>query len=173
MMTSRQNRPRRQVVNQITEANERKQPAMDTEPITNQNLMSADFARKKRIAFLKKIPDRKPPKAGYLAPGLPATGLIGTDVSAMDRRSVKAQLAVRGDARVFWWRLNCMAHHLLDPQTTLEQTMYAFHHRHHRWTIARLTFFRDVVVVRNIIQHHGIGAGLRHALDQVRADLKL
>lgn len=90
------------------------------------------------------------------------------DASAMDRRSVKAQLAGRGDYRVLWWHLNCALHRRLAPQATLEQKMFAFHQRHHRWTIGRLILIRDFWVMQSIIKHQGICAGLRHAIEQMR-----
>jgi hypothetical protein len=146
---------------------------MDTEPITNQNLMSIDFARKERIRFLQTIQPSKPPRTDYLAPGLAARGIWMNDTSAMDRRSVKAQLAGRGDYRVLWWHLNCILHHRLTSQATLEQMMFAFHQRHHRWTFVRLTLIRDFWAIKSIIQHQGICAGLRYAIEQMRVTREL
>jgi hypothetical protein len=91
-----------------------------------------------------------------------------TDVSAMNRRSVKAQLAGRGDYRVAWWELNCLIHCLLKPRASLEHVMYAFHARHHAITIAKLEladdFWRTVMTSRQ----HGLLAGLRCAIRQIQ-----
>jgi hypothetical protein len=140
---------------------------MDIEHITNQNLMNIDYARKERLEFLKKIPSRKHQKTVYLAPGLNTRAIWMSDISVMDPRSVKAQLAGRGDYRVLWWRLNCALHCFLNPQATLEQQMFAFHQRQHRWTIARLTRMRDVQIIHDIIQHRGVFAGLRYAIEHM------
>ncbi len=142
---------------------------MDTEPITNHNLMRIDFAKQEKIAFLKSIPSSKPPNVAWLAPGLPAGGIWMNDASAMDRRSVKAQLAGRGDHRALWWRLGCALHRTIKPNATLEQMMVDFHKRHHRSTLAWLTTVRDFRAVHDAIQYRGIGAGVRVAIGQFLA----
>src|SRR5437773_6282252 len=100
---------------------------MDTDRITNENLMSTDFARTEKARFLQSTTRSKRTKAVLLAPGIPAHGVWMTDVSAMDRRSVKAQLAGRGDYRAAWWKLNCLIHRLFTPHASLEHMMYTFH----------------------------------------------
>ena len=142
---------------------------MKNEPITNQNLMGIDFAKREKIAFIRAIRSGKPTRAAHLAPGLAARGIWMNDASAMDRRSVKAQLAGRGDHRVLWWRLNCAVHCALQPNATLEQMMCVFHMRHHRWTFAWLAVVRDFQEVYDAIQYRGIGAGLRVAVGQLQA----
>lgn len=140
---------------------------MDIEHITNQNLMHIDYARKERIEFLKKIPNKRYRKIAYLAPGLNARAVWMNDISVTDRRSVKAQLTGRGDYRALWWHLNCVFHRLLNPQATLEQQMYAFHQRQHRWTIARLIRIRNIETIQGIMHRRGIFAGLRYAIEQM------
>jgi hypothetical protein len=140
---------------------------MDIEHITNESLMNIDYARKERIEFLKKISSRKHSETVYLAPGLNTRAIWMSDISVTDRRSVKAQLASRGDYRVLWWSLNCALHRLLNPKATLEQQMFAFHQRQHRWTIARLTRMRNVQIVHDVMQRQGIFAGLRHAFEHM------
>ncbi|SFB38700.1 Nuclease-related domain-containing protein [Collimonas sp. OK607] len=110
---------------------------MHPDHITNENLVSTDFARTEKARFLQSITRSKRTKTVYLAPGIPAHSVWMTDVSAMDRRSVKAQLAGRGDYRVAWWELNCLIHRLLKPRASLEHVMYAFHTRHHVITPSR------------------------------------
>lgn len=91
-----------------------------------------------------------------------------TDVSAMDRRSVKAQLAGRGGYRVAWWKLNCLIHRLLKPRASLEHVMYAFHARHHAMTFSRLELANDFWCTFRAIRQHGPIAGLRCAIRQMQ-----
>jgi hypothetical protein len=137
---------------------------MDTDHITNENLMSTDFAKTEKARFLQSQPRRQRTKAILLAPGLPARGVWMTDVSAMDRRSVKAQLAGRGDFRVAWWQLNCLLHRCLTPHASLERMMFAFHARHHAITLARLELIDDFWCIFWAVKRHGPLAGLRCAL---------
>ena len=137
-------------------------------PLTNHTLFSTDWAAAERQAFLRRIPRTRRQQDRPLAPGLAARGIWMTDVSASDRRSVKAQLAGRGDYRAAWWRLNQRVHRVLHPQATLEQQMYAFHKRHHRVTIALLTLVFDYREVLQAIRRHGVAAGVRCAIAQCR-----
>lgn len=142
---------------------------MNTEKITNENLRTIDWARKDRQLFLSSIPYPKPQAEDiYLAAGLSARGVWMTDVSAMDRRSVKAQLAGRGDYRAMWWTMNTGVRRLLKPQEPLEQHMHAFHRRHHAITIAWLILRRDFLEIYDAIRDGGILAGFRTALMQCR-----
>ncbi|SFB21475.1 hypothetical protein SAMN04515620_12665 [Collimonas sp. OK607] len=141
---------------------------MDTDHITNENLMSTDFARTEKARFLQSITNSKRTKEVFLAPGVSARGVWMTDVSAMDRRSVKAQLAGRGDHRAAWWDLNCLIHRLLKPRASLEHVMYAFHTRHHAITIAKLELADDFWCTVRIIKQHGPIAGLRCAIRQLQ-----
>ncbi|SFB27822.1 hypothetical protein SAMN04515620_13432 [Collimonas sp. OK607] len=141
---------------------------MDPHHITNENLMSTDFARTERAKFLQSIASSKRTKTVYLAPGIPAHGVWMTDVSAMDRRSVKAQLAGRGDYRVAWWELNCLFHRLLKPHDSLEHAMYAFHARHHAITLAKLELANDLWCTVRTVRQHGPIAGLRCAIRQIQ-----
>ena len=139
---------------------------IESESITNDNIMTTDFARQERISFLRSIKPTRSLKRGYLAPGLPAHGVWMTDVSAMDRRSVKAQLAGRGDYRVWWWQLHCLIHRLFRPQATLEHTMFTFHRRHHALTLASLQLWCDYRQVCQAIRVAGVLAGWRTAIVQ-------
>lgn len=135
---------------------------METKPFTNAQLWEMDFASKERAAFLRSIPPSLPAQSGYLAPALPAAGIWMTDVSAMDRRSVNAQLAGRGVFRAAWWALHC----LLYPHASLEQAMFAFHRRHHALTLFWLEVKDDYRQMQAAARRHGFMAGLRCALQQ-------
>lgn len=139
--------------------------------LTNQTIFSTDWAAAERQTFLRSIPRTRRKQEFQLAPGIPARGIWMTDVSASDRRSVKAQMTGRGDYRAAWWRINQRVHRVLHPQATLEQQMYAFHKRHHRLTIALWTLLFDYREVLQAIRQHGVAAGLRCAIIQChRAD---
>ena len=97
--------------------------------LTNDNLWSTDFARSERIALIESVPKPRKPKEDFLAPGLSARGIWMTDVSVMDRRSVRAQLAGRGDFRADWWKLNAFVHRMLRPCVSMEQVMQDFQDR--------------------------------------------
>lgn len=137
-------------------------------PLTNYTLFSTDWAAAERQAFLLRIPRNRRRQDRLLAPGLTARGVWMMDVSASDRRSIKAQLADRGDCRAAWWRINQRVHRVLHPQATLEQQMYAFHKRHHRLTIALWSLLFDYREVFQAIRQHGVAAGLRCAIIQCR-----
>jgi hypothetical protein len=141
---------------------------MHTDHITNENLMSTDFAKTEKMRFLRSKTSSKRTKAVFLAPGIPAHDVWMTDVSAMDRRSVKAQLADRGGYRVAWWELNCLIHRLLKPRASLEHMMFAFHARHHAITIARLELVDDFWCIFRAVKRDGFIAGLRCAIRQVQ-----
>lgn len=110
--------------------------------ITNDTIWNTDFAGDQRRAALRRVPVMKQRKERDLASGLSARGVWGQDVSAMDRRSVKAALAGRGDLRVFWWNA-CSAVLGKFYKGSLEHAMYAFHRAHHALTLLRLEAIRD------------------------------
>jgi hypothetical protein len=139
--------------------------------LTNTNLMQTDFAAADRQKFLRLRPRRVRSKRTHLAPGLPARGIWMTDVSAMDRRSVKAQLAGRAGWRVTWWAWNCRLHAFLRPQASLEQTMYAFHQRHHALTLGWLQHQLEGQAIYLATKYHGPLAGLRCALEQIQQSI--
>jgi hypothetical protein len=146
-------------------------PPIDFLPLTNTNLMRTDFAAADRQKFLQLPPCRVRSKRIDLASGLPARGIWMTDVSAMDRRSVKAQLAGRASWRVIWWAWNCRLHALLRPQASLEQTMYAFHQRHHALTLGWLQHQSEGRAIYLATKYHGPLAGLRCALEQIQQSI--
>lgn len=137
---------------------------MDNNEINNESLFQIDWAANDRAVFLNSIPKAQPIRKKWLAPGLPVTGLIGTDVSAMDRRSVKAQLAGRGDWRAAWWNLNEKLYRLVAPNASTETVMYAFHRRHQALTIAYLKALRNYRDVISTFYHHGWLHGIPHVV---------
>jgi len=144
---------------------------MNPDPLTNETLMTTDFASAEKAKFLQSTRRNKRTKAVFIAPGLPAHGVWMTDVSAMDRRSVKAQLAGRGDLRVAWWKLNCLLHRWFKPQASLEQMMYAFQSRHHAMTLARLELMLDYESINRAVRHGGAIAGIRCAIRLVQKEM--
>lgn len=145
---------------------------MDTDRITNETLWTIDFAQSEKTKFLQSQSLKKQTKRSktiFVAPGVPAQSVWMTDVSGSDRRSVKAQLAGRGDYRVAWWEFNCLLHRLFNPEATLEQMMYAFHSRHHALTFTRLQVLYDYRVLYQEMRQHGNIAGLGSAFRQMYA----
>lgn len=145
---------------------------MNTDRITNETLWTIDFAQTEKVKFLKSHSRKKQTKRSKticVAPGIPAQSVWMIDVSGSDRRSVKAQLAGRGDYRVAWWGFNCLLHRLFDPRATLEQMMYAFHSRHHALTFTRLKIVYDYRILFEEMRHHGNMAGLGSAFRQMVA----
>lgn len=145
---------------------------MDTHNITNETLWTTDFARTEKTQFLlsqSRTNKTKRSKTIYVALGIPAQSVWMTDVSGSDRRSVKAQLAGRGDYRVAWWEFNCLLHRLFKPRATLEQMMYAFHSRHHALTFKRLEVLNDYRILYQEMRQHGNIAGLGSAFRQMYA----
>jgi hypothetical protein len=141
---------------------------MHTDHITNENLTFTNFAKPEEAWFLQSKTRGKRTKGVLLAPGIPAHGVWMTDVSAMDRRSVKAQLAGRGDDRVAWWKLNCLIHRFLKPHASLEYMMFAFHARHHVVTLTRLELVNDFWCIFRAIKRDGPVAGILCAIRQVQ-----
>lgn len=143
---------------------------MDVNIITNKNLNAIDWAASDRQAFLKSTPKMKRQKDRDIAPGLSTRGVWMTDVSAMDRRSIKAQLAGRGDYRAFWWNISRFMQKVMKPSSTLEGAMYAFHKRHHSITLAKLRFFNEITDVAAVIRKSGFVAGVQHYQSQMKRD---
>ena len=132
--------------------------------ITNETIRTIDWAAVERRACLRNVPTSRHQCAALLAPGLTARGVWMTDVTFMDRRSVKAQLAGRGDYRVLWWRINQALHHLLRPRASLVLVMYSFHKRHHFLTIASLCIVRDFHAIYQAIRTDGVRSGVHCAI---------
>jgi hypothetical protein len=144
---------------------------IDHHHLTNTILMRTDFADTDRQKFLQALPRQVHSKRIDLTSRLPAYGIWMTDVSAMDCRSVKAQLAGRAGWRVTWWAWNCRLHALLQPQASLEQTMYAFHQRHHALTLGWLQHQLEGRAIYLATKYHGPRAGLRCALEQIQQSI--
>ena len=134
---------------------------MNDEHITNATIFTIDWAKHDRAAFLRSIPYSSKDSAGGCSLSRRANDVWSTDVSATDKRSVKAYLAGRGDYRALWWHLNLALHRLLQPQVALEQVMYAFHKRHHFMTIASLSLVRDNHDFFQAIRQHGVLSGVQ------------
>jgi len=133
---------------------------MIRDSITNDTIFSHDWAYAERQRMLRALPRSKPRRQTPLAPGLSAHGVWMRDVSVMDRRSVKAQLAGRGAWRRLWYAACDRQLQALRPDSTLEQRMFWFHRFHHSLTLHRLIIFRDYRHVRDTIAREGILAGL-------------
>ncbi|MCU6502300.1 hypothetical protein LPN04_31345 [Rugamonas sp. A1-17] len=112
--------------------------------ITNESIWGTDFAARERRLAIAKVPAMRRRKDEYLAAGLPARGVWGRDVSAMDARSVKRSLRGSGGLRVWWWRI---ASHVLGKvhSGSMEHVMYDYHRSHHAVTFFGLEFKRDLV----------------------------
>lgn len=135
---------------------------------TNFEPSMRDWSAGERAKFLRSIPAPKRQKDVFLAPGLSARGICGTDVSIMDRRSVKAQLAGRGDFRAVWWNLNQKVHQMLSPSASLQTVMYSFHRRHHAVTLFLLAVANDFSKLAHAIRNEGAGAAVRYAASELR-----
>lgn len=94
--------------------------------ITNENIRGFDFESKNRQVFLDSIPQPKKKKDAEVAPGVMASKVFGEDVSGADRRSIKAQLAGRGDYRAAWWDICCYLQQKLVRKKSLGHGMSRF-----------------------------------------------
>jgi hypothetical protein len=141
---------------------------MAHEKITNEDFWTIDFAeadRKKSLRSLsRKLSSIPPRKSQYMY----STSVWMTDVSATDKRSVKAQLAGRGDYRALWWAACSRCIHILAPGATLEERMFRFHSLHHKLTLFRLQTIEDFREVFMAIKREGIIAGLRCTIAQAK-----
>lgn len=140
----------------------------------NNNVESSmrDWSAGERQKFLRSIPAPKRHKEAFLAPGLSVRGLCGTDVSILDCRSVKAQLAGRGDFRPAWWELNRRLHEFFHPGDSLEQAMFSFHKRHHAVTLGLATLVHDYREIVRLILTSGVRAGAHRAAENVQRKLR-
>lgn len=111
---------------------------MKTELITNQNLKSIDWSYADRQAMLKAVSRQFGGKRTVKA----APAVWMADVSAMDTRSVKAQLSGRRSLRAVWWNAFCAVHRKLSRDGSMAKAMYDFHRMHHAITLffAELTY---------------------------------
>lgn len=132
------------------------------------NLIGTDVSKNDRAVFLRKMPRPKKPRDRAVAPAIMASQVWGQDVSGSDARSVKAQLAGRGDLRPFWWNVNCALHRLLFRNASREQAMYAFHRRHHAATLGWLVFVHDFAEAVHVTRRSGVQAGLDIMREQDR-----
>jgi hypothetical protein len=128
---------------------------MKSDAITNENVIATDYSRTERCQFILAIPrenitDQNTTRRNFV------NDLFRQDISARDRRSVKAQLVGRGDYRTSWWDFHCWVSRLLQRESSLEQQMFDFHQRHHRWTIAYITLSQHLRDLDQRIRHQGI-----------------
>lgn len=141
---------------------------MASEKITNENLWTIDFGETDRKKFLRslnrKISSTPPRKSQFLY----SASVWMTDVSVTDRRSVKAQLAGRGDYRSLWWKVCSQCFNFFAPSATLEEWMFHFHSFHHKLTFFQLQIRKDFHEVLTAIIDDGIMAGLLCAIDQAK-----
>ena len=136
---------------------------MKRDAMTNENVMTTDYSRTERLQFLRAIPREKfTPQKNVRRNVVNDTYM--QDVSATDSRSVKAQLAGRGDYRALWWNLHCYVARLLRRDKSLEQQMFDFHQRHHRWTITRMSFSLQLRDLCQSILQRGIFAAIRSVI---------
>jgi len=131
-----------------------------------QTLIGSDVSGPERRAFLEAIPQPKKISVRKYADGTIASSGCGEDVCGQDSRSLKAQLAGRGDLRAKWWHLNHFAHLVFGKRATLESAMFQFHSRHHFLTLTWLGFKCDLRELARVIRSEGVLAGFRVAREQ-------
>jgi hypothetical protein len=95
-----------------------------------------------------------------------------TEVSGMDRRSVKAGLAGRGDFRALWWNVVSAAYQLFSRRRTLEHAMFDFHRGHHAVTLFGLNARMDFRRLSSSIRKHGTVKVVKDYVAQLRMELK-
>jgi hypothetical protein len=130
---------------------------MNKEIITNQNLMHIDYARTERIAFINNISDNAPDVLSCPTCDLPTQKRRMTNTSGMNKRSIKVQAKHHAN----WWRVRCILSGFLKSTLTLKHRLVPFSRRHHRQTIARLYFLRNLSVLHTTLVHQRNRAGLR------------
>ena len=135
---------------------------------TQGNLIGSDWSAKDRRKFLRSLPKPKKQRDRLVAPGVMASKVWNEDVSGSDRRSVKAQLAGRGDLRSLWWNLNAFFHKLFNRSATTEEIMYSFHKRHHQITLARVEAGVNRHEVAEAIVSNGVTGGWKTMVAQLR-----
>lgn len=81
---------------------------MDRILVSNETVFQIDWAAAERRAAIVNVRPMKAPKRGGAISGSKPASVWMTDVSAGDRRSVKAWLNGRGDGRVLLWQLKSL-----------------------------------------------------------------
>ena len=138
--------------------------------ITNENLWTTDFGEADRKQFLRSLHRNRSSRASRKSQCVRPASVWMVDVSAADKRSVKAQLRGRGDYRALWWSACSRAIHLLAPSTSLEERMFRFHSFHHKLILCRLQTIADFQEVFAAIKRDGILAGLLCVVDQAKRE---
>lgn len=127
----------------------------------NREVAATDWAAANRRQAIRRVGRLKRHKDKELAPNVFASSVWLQDLAGGDRRSVKAQLAGRGDYRAAWWNLNVFLHKLFRPAASLESIMYAFHRRHGEITIWLVEELQAYCEFYNALQNEGFSAGAR------------
>jgi hypothetical protein len=134
---------------------------MRNDKITNTSLHDLDWAQQDRARALQAM------HSDALVRQAPAaSSRCGTDVAGDDRRSVRAQLSGKGDARTTWWNVFSWAYMKMVPGADLERAMYAFHSMHHTITLARLGFSAAVLETAGDIERRGVIAAARRCVSK-------
>ena len=119
------------------------------------SLIGTDFSRIERQASLRKM-QRPSTFASFKArPAIARVAVIAQDVCANDRRSINAQLAGRGALRAAWWNLHVQARLCFNKNAVLEDTMFAFHSRHHKITLGFHRLASEVRAVYGALDKKG------------------
>jgi len=134
--------------------------------ITNENIWTTDFAEADRKKCLRSLNRKVSSIPSCQFQSLRSVSAWMTDVSATDRRSVKAQLAGCGDCRSLWWQTYSRLLQILTPCATLEERMFRFHSFHHQLTFFRLQTIEDFYEIFTAIKRQGLWAGILCAIAQ-------
>ena len=144
---------------------------MKTQANSEHNSAKTDWAEADRKRFLRCVPNAKKNR-NATSSGVNVESVWMQDVSASDRRSVKAYLAGRGDCRVTWWNLNASMHRILRPASSLESAMYHFHKRHGEFTLWRLAVAKDFWTVFAAVKGRDVQAVVSFVHNQLQAVVK-
>lgn len=125
----------------------------------NADINQHDWAQRNRAAMLRSLHAGRAPR-----PPAAASSGWGTDVTGSDRRSVRAFLAGKGDARTAWWNLFSKVYVNVVRGATLEHAMFAFHRLHHSFTLARLVFAHSVAQTAADIEQKGVLAAAHNSV---------
>ncbi|HZW12811.1 MAG TPA: hypothetical protein VFF81_06435 [Noviherbaspirillum sp.] len=141
---------------------------MDSNKINNENIFCIDWAAEERKKMLRSMHPPKPVAHGWLGPGIFSKGICGQDVSILNRCSVKAQLAGRGDLRAAWWNLYSAVYGRIFRRSTLEDAMYSFHKHHQSLTLCILQAKSDFRTIFLAIRAGGATEGMRCAIELLK-----
>ena len=129
---------------------------MRARTFNNADIKTIDWCRAERLTMLSSIRLGNPVSMVNRS-----IGDIASDATAQDSRSVKASLLGAGDLRIGWWNLNQHVHAALNPGSTVEDAMFAFHRRHHAITLWWLQIKIDYFGLVNEMRGKGIVEAIR------------